>query len=72
MKNNYEIDATGNKTARQTTLIYASAEEQTRLRLDSGHAWMICEECGGKLYDFDGHKDASRCCPYKKGGKCEP
>ena len=41
-------------------------------RLDYGHAWMMCNECGAKLYDFDGNKDRDIKCPYKKDsqGKC--
>lgn len=41
-------------------------------RLEGGHAWMICNECGGKLYDFDGNEDKDTRCPYRKNGKCEP
>lgn len=43
-----------------------------RDRLKNGHAWMMCRECGVKLYDFDGYKDLSQPCPYKKDerGKC--
>lgn len=49
-----------------------SYEERMRHRLEMGNAWMMCSECGGKLYDFDGHEDASRQCPFKQNGKCEP
>lgn len=34
-------------------------------RLESGEAWMICSDCGAKLYSFDGKEDASRKCMYK-------
>lgn len=41
-------------------------------RLDYGHAWRMCNECGAKLYDFDGNQDMDRRCPYVKDdkGKC--
>lgn len=41
-------------------------------RLDYGHAWMMCNECGAKLFDIDYHKDIGRDCPYIKGdyGEC--
>lgn len=42
------------------------------IRLQMGEAYMFCEDCGAKLYSFDGHQDASRKCPYQKAGKCEP
>lgn len=41
-------------------------------RLANGNAWMMCSECGAKLYDFDGHRDSSRPCPYLRNGVCEP
>lgn len=33
-------------------------------RLAMGEAWMWCNECGSKLYSFDGHKDRDIKCPY--------
>ena len=43
------------------------------MRLRYGEAYMFCEDCGVKLYSFDGNKDASRnACPYERYGKCEP
>ena len=54
----------------------ADGEDEYEIRMNHrravGHAWMMCSDCGGKLYDFDGHIDASRKCPYMKHGKCEP
>jgi len=49
-------------------------KERNDLRLYLGNAWMYCNECGAKLHDFDGDKDADRSCPYRKSlsGKCEP
>ena len=46
--------------------------KRVKTRLSSGEAWMICEDCGARLYSFDGCKDTSRKCPYMKNGKCEP
>ncbi len=46
------------------------ARESVRLFL--GEAWMMCHECGAKLWSFDGHEDRSRSCPCMKRGKCEP
>jgi hypothetical protein len=42
----------------------------TELRLAMGEAYMFCEDCGAKLYSFDGNMDASKRCPYMKHGKC--
>jgi len=42
------------------------------LRLKMGEAYMMCSECGARLYSFDGYEDTSRHCPYKRNGKCEP
>jgi hypothetical protein len=49
-----------------------SDDEKRRARLEMGHAWMMCNECGAKLYDFDGHEDKARACPYVKDekGRC--
>lgn len=46
--------------------------DYTENRLSLGHAYMMCNECGCKLYDIDGYKDLSRKCMYKKDeeGKC--
>ena len=41
-------------------------------RLASGEAYMMCDECGAKLYSFDGKEDSSRPCPYKRHGQCDP
>lgn len=38
------------------------------MRLAVGNAHMLCEDCGGKLYDFDGFEDQSRPCPHPE--KC--
>ncbi len=46
--------------------------ERTARRLEAGEAYMICNECGGKLYSFDGSRDADRSCPYRRDGKCQP
>lgn len=53
---------------------YQTKEEcsRTRDRLSNGCAWMMCSDCGAKLYDFDGEKDSSRPCPYNSGGRCDP
>lgn len=46
---------------------------QTEVRLQlRGEAWMMCRDCGGKLWSFDGDEDANRHCPYRKNGTCEP
>lgn len=42
----------------------------TNGRLAMGEAWMMCEECGAKLYSFAGTQDASRPCPKMRNGKC--
>lgn len=40
-------------------------------RLDLGNAWMWCNECGAKLYEFDGDSDRDKPCPYVKDkGRC--
>ena len=49
-----------------------SYEDRMNDRRANGHAWMMCRECGGKLYDFDGHQDSDRPCPYRRNGQCEP
>lgn len=38
---------------------------KTEVRIYLGEAWMFCRDCGGKLYSFDGHKDAAISCPTK-------
>ena len=47
-------------------------DKRVRHRLLMGHAFMMCLECGAKLYDFDGYKDAAKACPYKRDerGRC--
>lgn len=45
---------------------------QTEARRLLGEAWMMCNECGGKLWSFDGERDADRSCPYKRNGRCDP
>ena len=46
-------------------------EKRIRLRLQYGCAYMICEDCGSKLYEFDGSQDRSSRCPKRKSnGKC--
>ena len=43
------------------------------VRLLMGEAWMMCRDCNGKLFSFDGEEDASRSCPYRgRDGKCNP
>lgn len=41
-------------------------------RLELGEAYMICRECGARLYSFDGSQDRDTQCPYKKDdrGNC--
>lgn len=53
-------------------VISMNGEEYTKSRLALGHGYMICRECGAKLYDIDSHKDMDRSCPYKKDykGRC--
>lgn len=46
--------------------------QNTDIRLELGEAWMMCSDCGGKLFSFDGHQDAERRCPYMRHGKCDP
>ena len=36
------------------------------MRLQVGEAYMMCNDCGAKLYSFDGDFDASISCPYRK------
>jgi hypothetical protein len=43
--------------------------DRTKERLTLGEAWMWCNECGAKLYSFDGHDDKDKRCPYKKDSK---
>ena len=38
-------------------------DTRTNDRLSLGHAWMMCSDCGAKLYDFDGHRDKDIRCP---------
>lgn len=40
--------------------------DRTDNRLALGEAWMWCNDCGAKLYSFDGKADNSRPCPNKK------
>ena len=40
-------------------------------RLELGEAWMMCRECGARLYSFDGHEDLDKSCPYVKGDRGE-
>lgn len=47
-------------------------EERMTRRLEFGNAWLICNECGAKLKEFEGHKDLDRSCPFKRNGHCEP
>lgn len=45
----------------------------TEIRNSLGEAYMWCEDCGARLYSFDGNKDASRRCPYiNRNGECDP
>lgn len=44
----------------------------TEMRLYLGEAWMHCNQCGGKLFSFDGDRDGSRGCPYQSNGRCDP
>lgn len=46
-------------------------ESKIPLRLQMGEAYMMCENCGAKLYSFDGYQDASRKCPFWKNGQCQ-
>lgn len=40
-------------------------------RLEMNNGWMICNECGAKLYDINYPKDLDKSCPYIKGDKGE-
>ena len=42
------------------------------IRWSNGHAWMMCEDCGAKLYDFDGNMDKSMRCPTPNKPPCAP
>lgn len=50
----------------------SSYEDRQKHRNALGHAWMMCNDCGAKLYDFDGYKDMSKNCPYVRDekGRC--
>ena len=37
---------------------------RTKNRLAMGMAWMMCNTCGAKIWDFDGNQDAAIPCPY--------
>lgn len=45
---------------------------QKEVRLYYGEAYMHCNECGARLYSFDGDSDLDKPCPYVKDkqGKC--
>jgi len=47
-------------------------DKRTNDRLSLGHAWMQCLDCGAKLFDFDGHRDRAKPCPYVRDerGQC--
>jgi hypothetical protein len=47
-------------------------EERMSRRRAIGHAWVICNECGGKIADAAGHEDRDRPCPFKRAGRCAP
>jgi len=40
-------------------------------RLETGEAYLMCNDCGARLWSFDGNKDADRNCPYKVNNKCK-
>lgn len=44
-------------------------EPKKMTRHDYGEAWMMCQDCGARLFWFDGDKDECRPCPYKNGCK---
>lgn len=44
--------------------------EYRKSRLACGEAYMMCEDCGARLWSFDGDLDQSRKCPYWTQGKC--
>ena len=56
----------------KTALPPAQETEHHHPRHATGEAWMMCSDCGGKLYSFDGERDADRHCPYQRNGRCEP
>jgi hypothetical protein len=37
-------------------------ERRMKIRRILGEAWMMCKDCGAKLYSFDGFEDSSRHC----------
>lgn len=44
--------------------------DPSSIRLALGEAYMICNECGSRLYSFYGTQDANRSCPKKRNGQC--
>ena len=43
------------------------------VRHTNGEGWVMCEECGGKLWSYDGDTDIGRLCPYRgPDGTCRP
>lgn len=47
-------------------------QRRTENRLTLGIAYVLCNQCGGKLWEDEGHADKAINCPYLKGGICEP
>jgi ribosomal protein L37E len=47
------------------------ADDYHKLRLLLGEAYMMCNECGSRLWSFDGNKDSCVKCPYKEDNKCK-
>jgi len=46
-------------------------------RLRMGEAYMMCHDCGARLYSFDGNDDKSTGCPYNASNNlkridCQP
>ena len=48
------------------------SDGKTKRRLMAGNAWMMCNDCGAKLYEFEGYRDEDKPCPYMRHGECEP
>ncbi len=72
MNSKTNIENGQSASLRSGDLFGSSYEERMDARRANGHAWMMCSECGGKLYDFDGHEDSDRPCPFRRNGRCEP
>ena len=53
-----------NETDKGQSEFSAGLETYLEARLASGEAWMMCHDCGAKLYSFDAKSDGARGCVY--------